>query len=868
MIKLDFFIERFKVDIDSETSFNLTYRFSDLTNPSNITGDYSKTIRIKGTHTNNEIFGQIWNLDRKILFSDASNASISFNPAKRTKATIFLNNELFKSGYVKLNKVNIEKGVISYDITFYSDLCDVLKTLNDMKLADLQYPNNLRHRINRNNVKMFWDGTHTYSPYMTYVMTNSGLYDNFSNDKWLTKNNSTTEISDIMIGAEFDELAKREYRSYYQRPALTIKGLVNQIVSDYNAKDSSFNIILDNSFFNDDNPYYANSVLAFNRMNTDDILTNIIGTNDTSVMTVADSITENTTWTTDRFDYSGDDVFDGYTIKFSDIAKTSISTEFMIEVRGRIKNFDNLVSSGKASVGDIVTLRGAQLMSMNPVIELNDSTELEMTPYTDFDKFIDNLYCKVQYLNEDGDFIILTNTSKIGGTYNPGEQFVSKRPIRYYLDEYQFYSDGGIKFKFNLIPSMRVLVPYKSAYTYEYVEVLNWDIKVYPINKLPEGEPEYNASRYYPEGLFNGLDLTFNVNEKLQSDSYVDLTHILNESDLTVGDFLINYSKIFGLIWDIDKDNNVNIRTKNSYFADYRIIDWSDKIDYSKTIDISPISFDAAKLMLNYEDAETYYETHYKKKFDIDYGSQRILTGWEFDNNETNLISDIIFNNTVMSIENTKYVVGDDNNTIARWILDDKVLPALFEMEDGMRNQSDSQYNLLFYNGYMNIRNTIYISDDVADMFNDAIGGSDQPCWINPTYFTSDVIEMNQYPQFSTLYNNNTYSWNLGYPRENYAKWTNVSYPKNATIYNRYWQNYISEIYNANNKVMTCYVLLKPNDLKDFSFRDFIKIDNTLWHVNQISDYNPTTLTPTKVELMQVSNVEAIEAVYLNGQKI
>ena len=150
-------------------------------------------------------------------------------------------------------------------------------------------------------------------------------------------------------------------------------------------------------------------------------------------------------------------------------------------------------------------------------------------------------------------------------------------------------------------------------------------------------------------------------------------------------------------------------------------------------------------------------------------------------------------------------------------------------------------------------------------MKNEDIGGGDA-CWLdltNTTITNNFATQISYYPQFSTLSNDGLYSWSFGYPRENYAGWSPSEYPEFSTIYSNFWKNYISEIYNVDNKIVKCYVKLTPNDMCQFSFKNFIKAFGCLWHVNKINNYNPLSDKPTEVEMIKVTNIDA----YVNGQK-
>lgn len=76
-------------------------------------------------------------------------------------------------------------------------------------------------------------------------------------------------------------------------------------------------------------------------------------------------------------------------------------------------------------------------------------------------------------------------------------------------------------------------------------------------------------------------------------------------------------------------------------------------------------------------------------------------------------------------------------------------------------------------------------------------------------------------------------------------------------IYTLFWQRYIEERYDRNNKVVTCYVNITPEEYQNFEFNKFVNIDNQLYFVNRIFDFNLTSNEPTKVELITIQDPSA-----------
>lgn len=79
---------------------------------------------------------------------------------------------------------------------------------------------------------------------------------------------------------------------------------------------------------------------------------------------------------------------------------------------------------------------------------------------------------------------------------------------------------------------------------------------------------------------------------------------------------------------------------------------------------------------------------------------------------------------------------------------------------------------------------------------------------------------------------------------------------ENFCIYNR-WSDYLNnEIFNVHNKKVTCYVRMSYPEFINFKFNQLFVIDNCTFLVNKIIDFNPNSTEPTKVELIQISDVD------------
>ena len=105
---------------------------------------------------------------------------------------------------------------------------------------------------------------------------------------------------------------------------------------------------------------------------------------------------------------------------------------------------------------------------------------------------------------------------------------------------------------------------------------------------------------------------------------------------------------------------------------------------------------------------------------------------------------------------------------------------------------------------------------------------------------------------------------------QSFLYWTTFGVPKevyngylpsnidNYSIYNR-WKNYLNEIFNVHNKKVTCYIRMTYPEFISFKFNQLFVIDNCVFLVNKIIDFNPNSTEPTKVELIQISDVNNLK---------
>ena len=131
---------------------------TNYSNPTIVKNAFTKTVTLPGTKTNNQIFNDLWKLDR-LQWSGG------FNPSKRTPFILMKDGGLVEKGYLKLDNVVKAGGFYSYECTLYGELGNVLYGLSYKNVNDEQIPMTLgdldfgfsQFTISRNLIQDCWN---------------------------------------------------------------------------------------------------------------------------------------------------------------------------------------------------------------------------------------------------------------------------------------------------------------------------------------------------------------------------------------------------------------------------------------------------------------------------------------------------------------------------------------------------------------------------------------------------------------------------------------------------------------------------------------------------------------------------------------
>ena len=409
----------------------------------------------------------------------------------------------------------------------------------------------------------------------------------------------------------------------------------------------------------------------------------------------------------------------------------------------------------------------------------------------------------------------------------------------------------------------------------------------------------------YSGGIFRySIPNTISSNAKLSK-------RVLMTTEPSVLDFLLSFTKSFGLVWEVDKQHKkVYCRTRNNYFTG-EVVDIDKRIDWSSSFDIQPNVFESRFYNQVYETPVTEFSKKYSDYWGRTYGNQRIDVGTEFNNEVTEMYDGNSFTSLITARDVSRYyrdyytsaskhlpvfvydgleyelynngVIDDTtSSTISPNIIDySKTVdwygragydymprPVGYIMDSGEKKNVDSKYTLLFFNGFISNFNVDYepidfwLTDDLGYM----IQLNDNRCWLYTTKETCNgeriAIKITDLPYFSRYTRTNRYpilSLDFGTPSEVFED--TLSLGNNSNIYQRYWKAYLEDQFNSNSRKVTCNVLLDMS-LMDSPLRKFYFFDNSIWVLNRIVDYSPIKHRTTRCEFIRVMDMSD----YTDGQ--
>lgn len=380
--------------------------------------------------------------------------------------------------------------------------------------------------------------------------------------------------------------------------------------------------------------------------------------------------------------------------------------------------------------------------------------------------------------------------------------------------------------------------------------------------------------------------------DTLRSGAHITKQMLLS-TGATPAEYLLALCKSLGLLMLTDAGaKKVTILRRTSFYLD-ETIDLTERVDTGKGVEITPLSFDAKWYDFRHEPVGGRFEKQYQDTEGVQYGIQRVDTGYDFDAETKDLLNGSALKSCAAVADRGRWwFYAYDSDAARMWVGPVMTPGATFSLwdADGGNHDADAPaptdaataipYNpgapgcdvgiraefrdaedkavdgadvLLFHTGSAS-PDDFNLTDDLAVM-DTLVGG---PCWLVETNNIGLTI-----PEFSRYRISGgavTESLDFGAPRE--LDIPGVEYPDGVTIYARGWQAYIRDRLSVNGKVLKCRVRLDGLMAGPELLRRFWWYRGTLWVLNKIGNYSLTTFDPAECEFVQVRDKDA----YLNNQ--
>ena len=931
------------VDLDGESLITMTYTLEDTDNPTIVKNSFSKSITLPATERNNALFGGIYDLTR-ITIPDVNKMSgVCFNSLKRTTFKLYIESELVESGYIQLTAITKTNGVARYTIQAYGGLGDFLYNLmyteegDKRNLASLNYniegysgehDNEMDFTINRDIVGEAWNnlppsGRNSLSEVISFVPAYNGVLKDFDAQHALInysdiatmniprtiKDESGKEYTSlngygkVEFKRSLDEAETHDLRSYLQRPALSMRALVEACCNPDN--NGGYSVNLDPSFFTEENTLYHDAYVTLPMMSTEvesdtgvntisitTPVTAYIGGKDNKISASIDmgrlSISRAPTNTTIKVN-----VPLSMKIGRRDYAELYTSIEGYHPLQGNVEY--TYVRHNTAIVAQIVATDSANgnLLAASPLVALSSNGTFNtswavFTPYDREDRGVVDV--KGSFVRKDNEMHFIddkdNNTFPITLSFIRGNVTgvaISLRIQRCYEFVLKGMSDAP-----NMLFNSRVF------------------------NEVEQLGTIHTLASHYVTGnkmsaVADGSEVTTSTANlpSISSGSKVTKEILLGGTE-SPADYLLSYAKLFGLRFIKDVDAKVITITRD-YFSG-KTIDLNGRIDRSQAMTITPNVFSKKFMRMALDQPDTYFSTKYRDAHKVDYGQKRVDTGYSFNTDTEDIYGGNVFTSAVPCLaasklfntfKNAKSVevfapLADDvtltlanGSDAAGYTTYSKVLPSAdlidpakttpfnvvkgydlaprmcyFDMADDVRESVDIANNLVIYcekKALVNSANEevfYWLTDDVPEMQK----LNEKPCYLltqshADTSGNEIATRVRNLPIFLSMRLLNGIvreSFDFAKSKESYIP--NINYPDGIALYDKYWSAIYADRMDVDTKRVTCMVNLSGLQVNGEALRHFYYFDGCNWLLNKVEDYDPSTNRLTKCEFIKVKD--------------
>ena len=291
----------------------------------------------------------------------------------------------------------------------------------------------------------------------------------------------------------------------------------------------------------------------------------------------------------------------------------------------------------------------------------------------------------------------------------------------------------------------------------------------------------------------------------------------LNAPEMKQVDYLRDILKMFNavLVPNPNMPNAVEIIPMVEYLGSGNDYDWTGKLDTSKDITLTPAS-DVRKRVLkwSYKEQGDYFNAFYKKGAQRVYGELR-LTDAGNDFSTSDYTVELVFGASPCDlIPNTTYIIPKYFNEKGEFMTPGPRI--LYK-----RDEAESA--------------VVMVYDEVAEEGTFTI-----------------IPLLSHYRSIPTAIGTNDLNFGQEIPPHP------IETMPLHTLFDRYWRQYIAELYDDEQKIMEAYFQLGVTDVFGLKFNDKIWVKDSWWRVIELTDYIVAEEQVTKCKLMRLLDIGAL----------
>ena len=797
-----------QIDLYGDEPISLSISVADIKDISKRNSTFSQTFTIPANKNNNILLNHIFNIG-----SDST-----FDPSKKTPCYMLNDSIPVFTGNFQLTKINVQnRNVISYECVVYGDTIDLVKTLGDQLLTDLDF-SELNHISNTDAIMDSWTASTKelgyYYPLIDYgydfslnslnpgvstitydsgnltVGTLDGARDNTKN--W-TPNSFVNFQINITSGTGNGQVRTISSNSTNTITLLSPWSIIPDASSTYTITN------IDTS-----NPYSMSAIgmppstfkpAISNKYLFDKIIREAGFTYDSALL-------NSEVFTETIMPYNGPKVL-------------KLSTEVTEPYRFMVST----TADASPSPGGIsVFTPDFNFNTWNPNGDYNNSTKKYTSP-----------------INQNMSLTFRT-TYSFTGTPNP---FSNTLVVKFYRggSPWPFYEEQ-VGLDPNTFPGVRYNVSVtaqviddpanflSSAQTGETFTVTTQFTPFDPgvglvYHAYDPSQPQYHGTQF------------FNTPSEVAAEGGLIEFNSCIPKNVKQIDYIKSIIMMFNLMVIPNKDNpkKLTFIPRKDYYSSGIIKNWTDKVDHSSKIEETLISEQQAKqILFTYKNDKDYYNTFYTDDVKEIYGQHKHVLNNEWVETDVKK-NEIAFSPTPMD---------SADNTI------DIITPKIGKNEsNGTFGFTDS--NIRFLRKNPTPKSTVHTITLQGPKVSGLYTGITVPYYPYAGHL-DDPFESSIDYNFGTI----QYAF---YVTPGSDRLNNIT--PNTLVAN-YWQDYLDDLTDKNSKLIKCKIYLTPNDIAQFNYNDTIFIDGLTddgghyFIVNKIT-YIPTANQPSQVELIRVN---------------